>query len=384
MSIKSPLGTGAGAAAAAADYQKFQLNDEFTSGDMVAGTPRQCTPGPGYLHAVETDGGLAISGGEMVYTAPTSAGYRELYYYGSPMHYIPGITAIIKRTINATGTTSHVVGWWASANFSSLPLTPSGGSDNGTATILLSGTGINPSVDAENASAGTFAATTYRMALMFDNFVTTGNRFHALIKGGAFTEWTLLYPLKRTTGDVILGYPYSASYNMAGTADYFRVAVPASPLNAAWGLATAYNASGSANDTITHLADGFVEATWQAVTNETFELSIRRTDDNNRWVIRGSQSGSTIKIIEINASVETERASAAQTWTNGTSYRIVARAQGTEVAAYISNTRKVVYTSATFNQTATGGKTSHSVTYYIAWPYTLPASPAAALDAVAE
>jgi hypothetical protein len=164
--------------------------------------------------------------------------------------------------------------------------------------------------------------------------------------------------------------------------DYVRVAQLPAPWDTEYGIATNRVASAAASETTTSEADAIVEASWTAVTGQTWELDIRRTDDNNRWCVRCDQAGSTVKLIQIEAGVETERSSAAQTWTNGTAYRLVVICDTQAIRTYVANISKNTYTSASFNQTATGVKTSHAVSDLVAWPRVLSGAALAALEAV--
>ena len=147
-------------------------------------------------------------------------------------------------------------------------------------------------------------------------------------------------------------------------------------------LATNRTASPGVGATTTSEADALIEMTWTAATGETFELSTRRTDDDNRWILRASQAGSTVKLIQEQATVETERSSAAQTLTNSTDYRFVVIQDGADISTRVGSTAKNTYGSATFNQTATGVKVSHAGDNLIAWPR-YPTAAAAALAALA-
>lgn len=134
------------------------------------------------------------------------------------------------------------------------------------------------------------------------------------------------------------------------------------------------------DETTTSEANALIEQTWTAVTDETWELSTRRTDDDNRWIVRCDQAGSTIKLIERNAGVETERSSAAQTWTNGTQYRLVVVQDGDAIRTYVANVAKNSYTSASFNNTATGVETDKAGSNLVTYPRTLSGAALAELQ----
>ena len=111
--------------------------------------------------------------------------------------------------------------------------------------------------------------------------------------------------------------------------------------------------------------------TWAAVTGQVLELSTRQTDTDNRWIIRCDQAGSTIKIIERNAGTETERATAAQTFTNGVSYRVSISQFGNTISTSVDVSAKASYASAAFNNTATIVTTNRAGTNLVTWPYVM-------------
>jgi lysophospholipase L1-like esterase len=135
-----------------------------------------------------------------------------------------------------------------------------------------------------------------------------------------------------------------------------------------FGIATARTATTANGSTSTAEVNALIEHTITAATGVTQELMVRRTDDNNCIIIRMSQAGSTIKIIEVAAGSETEKASAAQTWTNATAYRIVVTVDGYSVCAYVGTTYKATWTSARNTPTATGVKVSHAGSELVTWP----------------
>jgi len=154
-------------------------------------------------------------------------------------------------------------------------------------------------------------------------------------------------------------------------ADNLLVAVLPAPYNTVNGLATAVVASSGANGISTMPADGFVEATWTAATGAIFNLMFRRTDDDNTWIIRCDQANSKVYLYEKNSGSETERGATggvAQTFTNGTAYRIWAKCYGNTIETGVVLVRKAIYASATFNATATGVKNDLAVANLITWP----------------
>jgi hypothetical protein len=177
----------------------------------------------------------------------------------------------------------------------------------------------------------------------------------------------------------------------AGTHGYrvrdFRVVRLAGPWTTDYGLALARSATTANGDTLSGAAYGIFEHTITAATGVTQEFSFRYIDDNNRWCVRMNQGGSTCKLIEITAGVETERDSSAVTWTNGSAYRVAVVVQpwtGAAAAIHVATqlgagtpTLRNTYLSATAHANATGLKVSHAGTQLIAWPRYAPISEAA-------
>ena len=145
-------------------------------------------------------------------------------------------------------------------------------------------------------------------------------------------------------------------------------------------LSTARITTPSAGDEIAHEADGFVHFTWTAVTGQVLEFDVRRTDADNRWIIRVDQAGGW-KLIERNAGVETERVNQGiVSWTNGVSYTFQVILAGNRISAYAKQAATAQamgaggflnYISATFNNTATIAKVDKAGANLVSWPRNL-------------
>lgn len=135
--------------------------------------------------------------------------------------------------------------------------------------------------------------------------------------------------------------------------------------------ATAFTATTSNGSTLISESNGLIRHTVTAATGVTQELMFRRVDDNNCWIVRMDQGASKIYLYEKVAGVETERGASggtAQTWTNGTAYKILVTADYRNIRVAVNALFKVGYTSAISNITATGVKVSHAGTNLIAYP----------------
>jgi hypothetical protein len=122
-------------------------------------------------------------------------------------------------------------------------------------------------------------------------------------------------------------------------------------------------------------ANGTIEVNWPVVTGQTLEISFRRTDDNNRYLIRCIHGVNTMRLYKVEGGVESEitGGTTTQNWTNGTTYRIVIKLVGTALRSWVNTTARNVATLPSFNDAATGVKVAGSATLsnLIAWPYTV-------------
>jgi hypothetical protein len=322
---------------------KYTLDDEFTTteGAPIA-SPRTCEPGPGTLTKTDASNVLSIASGKLTW----AGGANGTIATGTQTR-SAGLALVFYPTYSGGGTRSPLFGSQFSINLASL-------TDWSTAATYY-----DASVSGANnflimRASGTFYVVGSTLAAI--NGTGAGNTVASILSGATLT------------------------------ADYFRLAQLPAPWNSSFGIATGYTASPSSGATLTHTADGYAVCKWVATTGATMELRVRQTDPDNCQIIRCDQGGSTIKIIERVAGVETEKASAAQTWTNGTIYRINAMFNGNTVRNYVDDAQKNNYTSATFNNTATISvvtATAGTLTDYATFPRTLTGAALAFLQALA-
>lgn len=315
------------------NYTAYVLKDEFTTTEAAPiASPRTCEPGPGTLTKTDASNVLSISGGLLSWAGGGTAtiasasqtratGLALMVYVTTPGG---GTRYCLLGTQLAVGQT---IGYW----------------DTGS-TISQ----INPN-----------SKTLYVIMRSAGAFVIVDNKL-------AYVDYT-------GTGNSVA----SLNSNALMTTAFFRIAKLPAPFASDYGIATGYTASPASGATLTHTADGLMGVTWTAATGATLELDVRMTDADNRWIVRCDQAGSTIKLIERNAGVETERSSAAQTWTNGTSYRINVTCTGNSIYTFVANTSKNSYTSASFNNTATTARITPSagaIANFATFPETLSGS----------
>jgi hypothetical protein len=346
----------------------YLLRDEFLTDEAAPlASPRTAEPGPGTLIINDSDNAVSISGGRAQITQPnnwTNSLRSEVQFARQT-----GLAAF--ATLNGNQRFG-LVGWHDNATPNQVGISGIAivGFDN---VNLLAG--VNKLSIIVLPSGYTFdtdmpASTVLR---------TAGSWLLAKVAG----LWTLLWVANAGTASNL----YAALTGNVQQAtplkfDNFHVVALPAPWDDDWGIATNRIATTSDGSTTTSEANAIIEHTITAATGVTQELDVRRTDADNRWIIRMDQAGSTIKLIERNGGFETERSSAAQTWTNGTAYRVVVIQDGNAIRTFVANVAKNTYTSATFNNTATDVRVSHAGADLVAWPRTLSGAALAALEAV--
>lgn len=281
----------------------------------------------------QVDGQFSIASGRLSFTAQSTPVVGDLGLVGiAGYSRTNGLTFVAESKLDATNKTYPRLLWTSGNSLSSGNIA---GSDaqifinfEDSSRILCSSVGTT--------TMGTYSAnTSYFMALVLKRMGGLG-----FIKGGAFTDWTLLFVSYTNSGAENPVYPMIAHYNSTGSHDLLRVAQLTTPFTNAKGLAT-FSSDAPSNDEIqTGAADCFVHILWTPQTSETLNLYLRRTDDNNAVIVRCSQANSTIKAISKVSAVETEKSSVAQTWLAGTQYRIRARLQGTNLLTFVDVTAK--------------------------------------------
>lgn len=335
------------------------LEDRFTTNASAPLTsPRTCEPGPGTITLVDSGNRLSISSNAMQASGGASS-------WGQPGMYAASQARAAGRAFLSSFLTSannSAIGWHSS--------------NSGRVTyqaLYFGGTLIHQPSDQSIESYS--AATTYILC----HILRSAGAFH-LISGGAFAtfpQMTLI--MVDAVQNAATVYPAWSNFNSVVTLDDWRVVDLGAPWDTAYGAATSSTTSPTTGTTGTMTADALVEFTWTAATGETLDIAVRSTDSNNRWIVRCDQAGSTIRIYEKNGGTETQRATAAQTWTNGTSYRIVVRCVGNVITTYVNAAtndnivQKNNYASASFNNTATGIAVSGFATgaNFVAWPRTI-------------
>lgn len=350
--------------ARAMDDLVFLLRDEFTTDQSAPITsPRTCEPGPGTLTVTDASNVISISSGNLVYNGVAAAASGLVS--GNYSRVAGKCLVLYLNSVTASP---------GSQSFFGIAENTTHGNSGWVAGLALAASGTNHNV-AVNSNA--------LVGITLSGSPTNAKLYFIVRSAGGFVviDNTLQYVSNQLTSSLYDKVSGGASaLTRTFSVGYWRRAQLSAPWDSDYGIATNRVASPSVGETTTSEANALVEMTWTAVTGQVWELSTRRTDDDNRWIVRCDQAGSTIKLIERNAGVETERSSAAQTWTNGTVYRLVVVQDGNTIRTYVANSAKNTYASATFNNTAAGVKTDRAGTDLVAWPRTLSGAALAELQ----
>lgn len=353
----------------------FILLDKFTTDQAAPLTsPRSCEPGPGTLTLVDTGNKLRISGGILINDGSVADSTNPIVSTNK-VSYSPGRAAYVK--------------FWRKSSETSAGQIDLRFDDVSVSRILFFGNlGV---VDKVNRAGSTLVVAAETSGNMLDLMVecilfVDGEKVYTLVRESTmYPQWTILWVgiidpdyVGRLMDFRVLSGTINSIYNV----DDMSIFDLYGSFQIEYGLATNRVPVPSSGSTAVMTPDALVNFTWVPTAAETMELDIRRTDDNNRWVIRCSQSGSTIKIIQRENSVETERASAAKTWTAGTEYTIQVRAVANNIRTLVDSVSLASYTSATFNNTETGVKVSGfaSGSNLVSFPRTLSDVDAAEID----
>lgn len=338
----------------------YLLQDLFTTNQAAPLTsPRTCEPGPGTLSILDTTNKLFIAGNQLTWMTGSSEGNPMALTVTGVFTRSLGLCITGKLNGNENGRIKFSPTTSIAANSAHDHVYWSGVSlrvGAGTPIVRGANTGINP---------------VYLMCRTNGYFIVqdvSGTKSLLWVFGG--TTQPLGTKLFGMTG------PTSGA---SGTVDNLYVAQLPAPYNTDTGLASSISASPPSGTQLSHPADGGAEVVWMAATGTTCELWVRMTDASNGWIIRASQPGSTIKIIEKNAGVETERASSAITLTAGTSYRFYAVFFSNQIwvnanALNVNDATLINYQSASFNNTATLAMVAVNIgalSNFITWPRTL-------------
>lgn len=336
----------------------YILRDEFTSGTLAS--PRTCTPGPGTVVIVDTGNKYSLVGEQLTQQTTTDYLTNPRMYASTPFTRTPGLTV---ATYMDGDTTSF---GWTQANTSMYAKYEQILNRTSFSTVI--GNGSDISIHACVYGQHTKFATILRAA---GAFYLAYNNVHAV--------WQLLYVSDIPSTATVYAM-HCNPWNPNSILDNFTVAQMTTWATDSFReYLSATPVSGDIYSAVT--PNNLTYVTWTPQAAETLEIMIRRTDDNNCWIFRCSQGGSTAKMISKAGGVETERSSQAYTFTVGTPYRIgvtvTTKAQNqSPINGYINDQVTVGYfLSTVLPETPTGIKIAGgaSLSNWEVFPYEVPA-----------
>lgn len=348
----------------------YLLRDLFTTAESAPITsPRTAEPGPGTLTVVQTNGQIAISGGTANLPVGTNTVFGLGWYGTTNQGRVAGRT--VYQTFDITTIADAAPLAWskaASVNFASY--------NNIGAGLYLS---TSPLVVIDNTvSTGDVAPTNLVTGAIYqETIIQRAAGALICIEGGIYTRPTLLWPC---VGDsTTTQHPATSNAKAAYNVDEFAVTDLAGAYATTYGLATSATTSPASGATATTDIEFLAEFTWTPASAEVMEIDLRYVSADDRWIVRCDQAGSTIKLMEVEAGVETQRRTAAQTFTAGTPYRIVVTALVGWYTAQVNGIQKVVPFAVPVTQPVDLYTTGIRVTGFatganlVTWPRTLPA-----------
>jgi hypothetical protein len=361
----------------------YELLDEFTTDDASpVASPRTAEPGSGELNFVQNDGTFAIASGGLDFTAQTTVNWPDLGFYGTVGG--SGLARAAGRALMSdievdTDNKQHLFAWQDSAatadyNTSAHTLLFPPASSFPTQSIwALANAAETRLYEPIWNPPGTF-----QVAL-----VLRAEGCFFLIKGGVYTEWTLVYPGYGLTTTPL--WPAFSNADQSGTLDNFRVVNLPAPWDSATGLATSALAGARAvNDTFTHEPDAFVEFVPTAVPSAgNAEVRFRVQDASNYWFARVTSAGDLGLYEVVGGGGATQRANVTGVVVGATP--VIVGFEGTRISCYYDNAARWNYTSASNFQTETDAElaslgTGGSISDIRAWPRVLSGTAVDTLD----
>lgn len=197
----------------------YLLRDEFTT-DAAAPllSPRTCEPGPGTLTIVDTRSELSISSGKLsLNNTAVTGGNPGLW--GGALSRQAGLATITQFAETHAGTS---VRFGFDTNLTGLL-------DD--ANLYANNTTLRAGIGTQDIPVGALTSSADYVA----GAVLRGTGAFILIKGGAFSDWTLVWVA--TNGSAATVYPAIATVFRTATCDYMRVSQFPAPWTTDYGIA---------------------------------------------------------------------------------------------------------------------------------------------------
>lgn len=295
----------------------YILRDEFTTAEGAPlASPRTCEPGPGTL-ALTTPANLSIANDTLIKNGASKA-------VSAAASTRTGL-AVYERHASTAGAHSIFLSSDGSAKTHGVAFTWFTSGETGAvldnAAVVVSPAGF---------MQGSIAALIILLptgALVYLAQSNIGN-FSLVYRGIAGNDASLYAAIQEDAGSLGWSKSLQALHRSGYTSIYdqaaYHNAAPVSPVS----------------QTLTS-KDVWVEMYWTPAAGETFELYVRQTDAQNRYIVRCSQAGSTIALVRVVANAETSLGSVAATWNVGTAYRVAIRADAANMHVYVDKALKI-------------------------------------------
>lgn len=325
---------------------------------------------------VVTDTGslMSLSSGALIWTGKTSdvAVPRILTPTTQALKWGRAVVAVVNTGSVATG--------WRTTNT---------GSPNTEAFLMQSGT-LFSYATGELLSWGAIAGGEYKVA-----FVRSEKYTLHLIKGGVYTEWTIVNisrtPIEAAAPVALYGGFGVGSTSASNSVNAVKVYDLPAPFNLPYTEVTSrLPATVSAGATFTHEGNAFVSFIVGALPSADYiDFRFRVQDASNYWSLRIATTGA-LTLWETVAGTPTDRSPSAETAAGNYVYTLQLIGSTIRLIRYVPSgdvsSIRWTYSSASNFATETDGEltslgTGGRVTEIIAWPRTLGASAAAVLDA---
>lgn len=314
----------------------FLLRDDFTTDDaapLVA--PRTAEPGPGTWAVTDSANKLSISSGALQVASGT--GTADPALHGDSLTRAAGLTVAATLT---PATTSPVVKIGFDLNNSG---------DNPYSILFNAGGEIRVQDNTIYVTVGTFTATVYSVAV-----VNRPTGLMVFIKGGTFTNWTLLLVTKTLNSTPVYPSLTFATTSGASSIALARAAqLDATLFNPLIDIAApAVNTGSIAPGVEVALTADFVleVVITSEPSSDNNDFHFRVQDASNYWLRRITTTGA-VELYEVIAGVATLRASSAAAFAAGQTSELSVRNE--TIRIYADNASKINYSSAVNFKTAT-------------------------------
>lgn len=336
------------------------LNDDCTTDDAAPiASPRISEPGPGGLHLADASNVMSLAGGVLAVSGTPTSGSG---FFGQQMLARKAGRAFFISVPTRTTIPANTLRLGLSKLRTGSAVCEIGVQYSSTTTI-----GVRDNAQVNIRSSTLSATGTHRLGFVMRGVGGLVLANDDTMSGQYQLEWVYAFGT-----DALLAKLQLAGNAVNFTLDDLDVYDLGGSFASDYGVALGRTAVTAAGDTLVGAVDGLFEHTITAQTGVTQEFMYRRTDDNNCWIVRMDQGGSTQKLISKAAGVETERDSDAFTWTNGTQYRVVVVVRGTSHAVYVgvegANEALVSGVTSAAVPSGTGLKVSHAGENLVAWP----------------